>query len=239
MAPTRKTIRQRTYNELRDRIVTLQYAPKSVISEKDLAAELGVSRTPVRESLLRLRDEGLVEVFPQMGTFVAHVDIDRVELAQFIREAIECTALAGFVKNRSTPRHLEALHANLAAQRRVADTGANLREFFVLDEAFHLGLLELSGRDTAWPIVASQKAHLDRARRYGLVIHPIGALVDQHQRTVDAIESGDLHLAVAVLREHLREILGDLAKVQEQNPEIFASRQLRPVRRLVTTLEPQ
>ena len=125
MGELRGSIRQRVYDELRERIVTLQYPPRSPISEKDLAAELGVSRTPVRESLLKLREEGLVQVFPQMGTFVSHVDIDRVRLAQFVREAVECTALAGFVRSESSRAHLEALHDNLDAQRAVAAAGAD------------------------------------------------------------------------------------------------------------------
>ena len=238
MGELRGSIRQRVCDELRERIVTLQYPPRSPISEKDLAAELGVSRTPVRESLLKLREEGLVQVFPQMWTFVSHVDIDRVRLAQFVREAVECTALAGFVRSESSRAHLEALHDNLDAQRAVAAAGADLAEFFTLDQAFHLELLKLSGRESAWPIVASERAHLDRARRFGLVIHPVPALIDQHQRVVDGIEADDLDAAVTVLREHLREILIDLAKVQQQSPEIFDSMPLRPVRRLVTTLEP-
>ncbi|WIY81829.1 GntR family transcriptional regulator [Propionimicrobium sp. PCR01-08-3] len=239
MGEARGTTRQRVYDELRRRIVTLQYPPKAAISEKDLAGELGVSRTPVRESLLKLREEGFVQVFPQMGTFVSHVDIDRVSLAQFIREAIECTALAGFVQTDESTAHLDALHENLAAQHRVAADGGDLAEFFQLDEAFHLELLKLTDHESAWPVVAAEKGHLDRARQFGLVIHPIEHLIEQHQGVIDGVESGELGQAVTVLRQHLREILIDLAKVRDQNPEIFDSLQLRPVRRLVTTLEPR
>ncbi|WP_341727864.1 GntR family transcriptional regulator [Brooklawnia sp.] len=232
------TIRQDVYAELRARIVTLQYPPKAAISEKDLATELGVSRTPVRESLLKLRDEGFVQVFPQVGTFVSHVDINRVNLAQFVREAIECTALEGFVRNGESAEHLDALHENLEAQLTVKPNGTGIDDFFQLDEGFHRELLALTGRQGAWPIVFAEKGHLDRARRFGLAIHTSYAhFIEQHAQIVDSIEKDDVTTAVAVLREHLREILIDIAVVQGRSPEMFSSVQLRPVRRLVTTLE--
>ncbi|GAA2181595.1 GntR family transcriptional regulator [Brooklawnia cerclae] len=236
MGEVRGSVRQRVYEEVRRRIVSLELPPKSPISENDLARELGVSRTPVRESLLLLREEGFVQVFPQMGTFVSHVDIERVLQAQFIRESIECTALAE-VDCGVASSHLDALHANLRAQRE-AEKHADTSEFFVLDEEFHLCLLRLSGRESAWPVVQSAKSHLDRARRVGLVIHSLPALIDQHQRVVDGVKTGDLDSAVRVLREHLREILTDLELIRQQTPDLFSSGEMRPVRRLVTTLEP-
>ena len=89
----RLTNRQAVHANLRQRIITLQILPGSSLSENELAAELNVSRTPVREVLILLADEGLVEVFPQIGTFVSLVDPQRVRDAQFLREAVEVTAL--------------------------------------------------------------------------------------------------------------------------------------------------
>ena len=223
------TARQRVHAELRRRIIALELPPTAPLSENDLAQELGVSRTPVHESVLLLREEGLVEVFPQQGTFVAHVDADRVRLAQFLREAIECTALAAVDPTKIEPGCLAKLHANLAAQQRAHDAG-DADAFLEFDDEFHRLLLQLGDRDEAWPIVHQAKSHLDRARRFGLVIHPIPHLIEQHTGVVDALASGEPGAAVDRLREHLREILNDLDPIRAANPEIFAAGAERPAR---------
>src|SRR6478672_13792128 len=89
----RLSVRDQTLDTLRRRIISLQLPPGEPLSENELAQELGVSRTPVRESLILLREEGLVQVFPQIGSFVSLVDLARVSEAQFVREAIECASL--------------------------------------------------------------------------------------------------------------------------------------------------
>ena len=89
----RRTNRRVVYETLRRKVLTLDLPPGTALSENELAAALGVSRTPVRESLILLADEGLVQVFPQVGTFVSRVDPDRVRDAQFLREAVELAAL--------------------------------------------------------------------------------------------------------------------------------------------------
>src|SRR5918999_4989889 len=81
------------YVALRDAIVRVDLAPGRQLSENELARQLGVSRTPVREALARLRDERLVEVVPQLGTFVARITPAAVADAQFVREALECAAI--------------------------------------------------------------------------------------------------------------------------------------------------
>jgi len=93
----RLSVRDQTLETLRRRIISLQLPPGEPLSENELAQELGVSRTPVRESLILLREEGLVQVFPQIGSFVSLVDLGRVSDAQFVREAIECASLKEIV----------------------------------------------------------------------------------------------------------------------------------------------
>src|SRR3954463_4182054 len=90
----RLSVRDQTLEALRRRIISLELPPGEPLSENELSQELGVSRTPVRESLILLREEGLVQVFPQFGSFVSLVDPTRVADAQFVREAIECASVA-------------------------------------------------------------------------------------------------------------------------------------------------
>ncbi|MDA2811887.1 GntR family transcriptional regulator [Nocardiopsis sp. RSe5-2] len=227
--------RDRVLDALRRAIITLRLAPGTPVSEKDLAAELAVSRTPVRESVILLRAEGLVEVYPQVGTFVAPVDLERVRQAQFIREAVECTSLEQADPAAARGRTGE-LRALLASQREAGRAGDHDR-FFDLDEEFHRALLALAGNLSAWGTVNAAKAHLDRARRLSLIdTRPIGELVEQHTGIVDAIEAEDTSAAVAALRAHLRTVFEDVERIRAASPDLFSEGPRRPVRRTVTTL---
>src|ERR1700761_4870476 len=89
----RATIAVQIYRHLRRQIVAGDYAPLQPLSENELAAVFGVSRTPIREALGKLEEEKLVSILPQYGTFVSPIVIDRVFSDQFVREAIECAAI--------------------------------------------------------------------------------------------------------------------------------------------------
>ncbi len=215
----RRTTRRAVHETLRQKVITLELAPGAALSENELAASLGVSRTPVRESLLLLSEEGFVQVFPQVGSFVSRVDPQRVADAQFVREAVELASLDA-VPAELDDDALAALRANLARQH---DAGIGVEEFFHLDEEFHRGLLALSGHASAWSTVASAKAHLDRARRLGLHQTPPDAFVAQHQQILDALTAGDRPTARELLRSHLRAVFDDIEQVRERSPELFAS----------------
>lgn len=227
--------RRVVYETLRRKVLTLELRPGAALSENELAAALGVSRTPVRESLILLAEEGLVQVFPQVGSFVSRVDPQRVADAQFLREAVELAAL------EDLPADLDAevvaeLEANLARQR---EPGIDLEDFFALDEEFHRGLLRLSGHDRAWPTVVSAKGHLDRARRLGLYeANSPKVFVDQHAGILAAVREHDLARARETMRTHLREVFADIGRIQERSPELFASNSAAPpVRRNVVVWE--
>lgn len=213
--------RKRVYALLRARIISLELRPGAALSENELATELDVSRTPVRESLILLADEGLAEIYPRLGTFVARIRPEAVEEAQFIREAVELAGLRQSVQ-RVNEADIADLRALLSVQRETVDSGGAGR-FFELDEAFHQRLLEISGHMTAWKVVNTAKAHLDRARRLSLPIPDIvTTMVDQHERVVDRLAAGDGDGAEAALRTHLRAVLHDIDEIRRRNPWYFA-----------------
>ncbi len=114
--------RDQVYAALREAIVSAELAPGRKLSENELAERLGVSRTPVREALVRLRDERLVAIVPQLGTFVTLISDDGVADAAFVREALECAA-ARLAAARADDAGLADLRANLLAQERARDDG--------------------------------------------------------------------------------------------------------------------
>ena len=229
-----RTNRRVVYETLRRQVLTLELPPGAALSENELAAALGVSRTPVRESLILLAEEGLVQVFPQVGSFVSRVDPDRVRDAQFLREAVELAALDD-VPAELDPDVVAELRANLDRQRA---PGIDLEEFFGLDEAFHHGLLRLSGHDRAWSTVVAAKGHLDRARRLGLKETPPAPFAAQHLEIFRAVLDRDLDRARATMRSHLRAVFEDIERIRIRSPELFASdAHSVPVRRNVVVWE--
>src|SRR3954470_458112 len=107
--------RDQVYLALREAIVSAELEPGRRRSENALGDALGVSRTPVREALARLRDERLVAIVPQLGTFVTLLSDQAVADAAFVREALECSAIRLAVP-KVDEATLQDLQANLAAQ---------------------------------------------------------------------------------------------------------------------------
>jgi DNA-binding GntR family transcriptional regulator len=134
----RLPITPQVYERLRRAITTLAMLPSEALSEKELSLQFGVSRTPVREAMIRLADEGLVDILPQRGSFVAPIRLRDVEEAQFIRESLEVAVARRLAAVRSL-RFLAEIKINVARQE-TAVTDGDRGLFLELDEAFHRGL---------------------------------------------------------------------------------------------------
>src|SRR3954451_31939 len=213
------TARARVYANLRDAIVRADLAPGRQLSENELAASLGVSPTPVREALQRLRDDRLVEIVPQLGTFVSRISTRAVGDAQFIREALECAAVRAAAQ-RVTAEDLDALEQNLAAQERARDN-EDFDAFYVLDDQLHQAICDLSGH-SVWNITQRAKGHLNRIRRLSLPIPAyLDAMIDEHREIVAYLAEHDPDGAESALRHHLQMVLREVPRIREQHPEFF------------------
>ena len=200
--------------------MALEFKPGQPLSEKELSLRYGVSRTPVREALLQLEDESLVEIYPQAGTFVSRISVHGVTEAQFIREALECAALRAAV-GKLGAADVKRLETNLDRQRD-AHAAHDFDTFYILDEAFHQALVEHSGFPGVWRFAQRAKVHLNRARRLSLpAVSTIGELIDQHATVLAHVASGEVAQAEAALQTHLRMVLHDLPALQREYPDYF------------------
>jgi DNA-binding GntR family transcriptional regulator len=213
------TARARVYANLRDAIVRADLAPGRQLSENELAASLGVSRTPVREALVRLRDDRLVDIVPQLGTFVSPISNRAVADAQFIREALECAAVRAGAA-RVTGEDIDTLEQNLTAQERARET-QDFDAFYVLDDQFHQALCDLSGR-SVWAITQRAKGHLNRIRRLSLPMPSyIAEMIAEHRQIVARLADHDPDGAETALRHHLQMVLREVPRIREQHPDFF------------------
>jgi len=211
---------RQVYRTLRDAIIAAALAPGQRISENELAERLAVSRTPVREALIRLRDERFVQIVPQLGTFVTRISTAAVQDAQFIRESLECAAVR-LAATRADAGDIAALRGLVRRQAEVSEHGDHER-FAVLDDEFHAALCELAGHSVAWEVAQRVKGHLNRVRRLSLP-QPryLEEMVSEHGQVLEALAQGDPDAAEATLRHHLRMVLSALPAIREQHPEYF------------------
>jgi DNA-binding GntR family transcriptional regulator len=145
--PPDATLADRAYFELRDRIVTLQLPPGALIRDEHLMEELEMSRTPIREALLRLSLQGLVEVVPRRGAFVRDVNAGDVGAIYELRRELE-TAAAGWAAARRSPRDFDEIDALISDLRNLggaSDREDDARAHITLDQRAHFLIYRLSG----------------------------------------------------------------------------------------------
>lgn len=209
------------YPLLKRMILSLELKPNAALSEKELALRFGISRTPVREALIRLADEDLVDVFPQRGTFVSPIRIAEVMDAQFLREALEA-AVVRRAAEAPSPKLLRDMAILIDQQREVVEHGEP-DDYMPLDEAFHRMLSDGIEMPRAWRLIQSVKGQMDRVRFLTLPDKRHLAMVtDQHAAIFDAIKAGDADAAEASMRTHLKEVLVSIHKLAAEMPAIFA-----------------
>jgi DNA-binding GntR family transcriptional regulator len=216
------------HERLRDEILAGRLPPGQTLSENEVAHRFGVSRTPVREAMIRLESEGLVIVRPQVGTTVAPIDLEAVADGQFVREAIECRTVA-LAAQRATAADARALRAQLREQARVA-AGGDSAAFVPLDDRMHRTLVAMAGRPRIWRAVEDVKAQLDRVRFLSLD-HPgwLAAIHRQHEEIVERVLAGDADGAAAAMAQHLRAVFASIETIARKSPEYFRSAPVVPV----------
>lgn len=169
------------------------------VSEAQLAQQMGVSKTPVREALLRLKGEGLVEIHPQRGTFVFRLDPERVGQLCRYRAMVETAALReAMAGNRAA---LVKQMTRCVAEMKSAEKARDLKALARIDMEFHgqfLAFCPNTYLSSGYDVIRSQLTAL-RHRS------PIGNAVSSHQVLVDAVGGGDVDAACALLAEHVLE----------------------------------
>ncbi|MBE3636782.1 GntR family transcriptional regulator [Mangrovicoccus algicola] len=203
---------------LRRRIVTGELVPGTRLSEKEIAADYGLSRQPVREAFIKLSADRLVEVRPQRGTFVCRIKIEDVMTSRFVREAVEAD-IARLAATRADDAAIRLLRDMLDRQR--ASLGAGGPVFMQLDEQFHRALAETAGQAGAWLHLESIKMHMDRVRHLTAAELPVAPLVDQHAAIVEAVAARDPDRAEGAVRAHLRGVLEHLEAMKLSLPDYF------------------
>ena len=217
------------YADLRAELVSLRRLPGEPLSESQISLAHGVSRTPVREAILRLAAEGLVEIFPQSGTFVSRIPLAALPEAIIIRKSLEETT-AKLAAERVTASQILGLWSLIERQAE-ASSAEEQEAFHRADEDFHGALAEAAGYPGIWAFVQQVKSHVDRYRR--LTLPQQGRMARarrEHIAIAEGVEAHDPGRAVAAMAAHLDGLMSDIPEIQKLNPDYFDAAPKRPKR---------
>lgn len=208
------------YRDLHADIVSMRLRPNSRISEKDLLERFGVSRTPLREAILRLADEGLISVFPQAGTFVAPIPVRLLLESILIRKALE-TVIAETATRLATASDIAAIDENLTQQEASLSLD-DLAEFHRIDSEFHRLIGRVSGLGTIMATIEQVRSQIDR---YRLMTLPqagrLTRVITEHRAVRDAIAAADPAAAGTAMALHIGQMLDEVEALQNLDRDYF------------------
>ncbi len=211
---------EQVYRGLREAILTCRLEPNEAISENRLCGLFGVSRSPVRTAITRLAEDGLIDIFPQRGTFVAPIKLRQVREAQFARSALE-VALAAEAAKHWRDADTRALKANLEEQKRHAKAGDGWA-FYLDNESFHQVIAQAARMEGVWGTVQSVKTLWDRiGHMANRVPAHMAEIIEEHQSIVGALDSRDPKRAAATMKLHLKSVDHAIARLRPLHADYF------------------
>lgn len=201
------------YRRIKGSIVDGTFPPGLQMLEPELALKLGMSRTPVHEALVRLQDEGYVEIVPRRGMRVSALSPRDIREITEVLACFEVEAAERAAARRVAPEELAALDGAIAAMDRALEA-QDLDRWNEADFRFHRLLIECSGNRH---LIETAHRFLDKANRYRTLttahrLPPVYSNVN-HAAVVEAIRRGDPQSAAEIHRAHKRRWLRELSDI--------------------------
>ncbi|WP_295857472.1 GntR family transcriptional regulator [uncultured Oscillibacter sp.] len=215
----RETGREYALRTIKENIINLELAPGSQISENELSAEMGLSRTPVREALIELSKVKIVEIHPQKRSVVSLIDYDLVEESRFMRHLLEC-AVVQLDCEMASPEDIKRLQENVQLQNFYLDNFYT-EQLLPLDNAFHGILFDIARKSQIFSLMSNISIHFDRVRSMALSSVKNLKIVQDHENIVSAIARRDAAQARDLMEQHLSRYKIDAAAIREKYPQYF------------------
>ncbi|MEG0012878.1 MAG: GntR family transcriptional regulator [Cellulosilyticaceae bacterium] len=204
---------------LRHNIINMILYPGQTLNENEIAEAISVSRTPVREAIITLAKEGIIEIYPQKGTCVAPIDLETINEARFLRETVElalCEEVTKYISEEEILKLEEVI--------RLQEFYASKREIVKLlesDNKFHYLLFEISHKLRTYKALEGLMGHFQRIRMLSLNNINSENIIIEHKTIVEAIKTKDPKLAKEVMHGHLSRVLQDQEVLKEQYSQYF------------------
>lgn len=204
---------------IKDNIISLELAPQSRVNDREIAAELGLSRTPVREALLELAKVDIVQVYPQRGSIIAPIDYDIMEEAYSMREILECAVVERCCR-MATAEQLAPLEENLKLQEFYLENRAP-DKLMELDNEFHKQLFIAANMPHVHSLMGNITIHFDRVRHLSYQTVKEVKTVSAHRAILNAVLERNAEIAVALMRKHLGNYTVEKDELISRYPQYF------------------
>ena len=212
----RQSLVHQAYQEIRRRILDNEYPPAHQVLELDLAADLSMSRTPVREALIKLQNERFIQLIPRHGMRVVPLSLEDLRDTYEVLTALELTAIERLARSNPDRRALAPL------ERALDDMDAALKQrdrdaWVKADERFHRMLIDLCGNTRLAAVAYTLWDHGHRARMTTVRLRPaLGASNREHRDVVEAIKRGDWRGARSLHLKHRARTSREIVDLLEQ-----------------------
>jgi DNA-binding GntR family transcriptional regulator len=192
------------YRVIKEGIMSLELKPGQAISEIELAEALNLSRTPIREVLAKLREENLVVVIPQVGTYITKIELQLVNEASFMRFYLEQEILKQSCESFPQENLLE-LKKNVELQKALIGSKNMERKFHTLDTNFHYTIFQGNKKENVWAAITRLSTHYNRIRVLSEMKHSFEKPISQHETILNIIEKKESEKVEEIVRQHILE----------------------------------
>lgn len=219
------------YSVLREDIISLRLRPGTFFSIKDICETYQVGRSPGREALIRLSQEGLVTFLPQRGTMISTLDLDRIDDERFIRKSIEEKVMEEFAAVFS-PSVILQMEECIQEQKECLKT-KDVRRFFTSDDKFHHIFYEETGREHCAAVVEKECGNYKRMRLLSLMLEDqaMASAMEEHEAIISTLSAReDLERLLFWFDLHLDRIKTQERKLVKRFPDLFSAAVLQEKR---------
>jgi len=225
-ASSYKSLGYQAYETLRDAIITLKLEPGQMVMEVELAEQLNISRTPIREAFQLLVNEQLLQVLPQRTKKISLISELKVKESSFVRYSLESSAFQLVTRqwDASDARYQAAEQdiRMLLEQQHKAAENQDVLSFLKLDEQFHQQVLKLAGNETLLEVVHSMRGHLNRYRYLAMKEFQLTKqLVQEHADLLHTLTTGNTSAVKQLLEAHLNKLEEEIPLLRDKFPNYF------------------
>lgn len=210
------------YPMLRRAIVELYLQPGAILSIKDICDHFEIGRSPVRDALIRLEQDGLVTLLPQRGTMISQIDLLRVEQERFLRLSVEEEVMKLFMACH-TPSDIKLLHEALRRQQEfLGQKDLDMRGFLVCDDAFHQVFYTVVDKQFCLKTIQNVWGHYRRMRLLTCGNSAsLQEILQQHSALITALQARDTELMCNIFHVHLRKLDREEQFLLKKYPYLF------------------
>lgn len=221
------TISDKVYFELRMKIMNLRIKPGTIISIKDICESMNVSRSPVRDALIRLEEEGLIESIPQVGTRITKINFDRMENERYLRNCIEYKMFLDFIEQDIIKVDVEEYNRVIELQKK-SILEKDIISFLKYDDEFHEVVFKMTNNEFIWKVILENQAHYRRMRLLSLTSQNtdhLNDLVEQHKKMLDYLINKEKDSLINLLNRHISDLKKEKYWLKDNHPDLIYSEQ--------------